>query len=390
MTLCLQSPASIQGCTSACAVMGYFFRGVNLWLIWVLLLSYQSVRSEGGITTLQHQNLFLKRPKPTPFTTSNRILTVLLSHNLNHFESVGVILHEYAAMCEAGWNPTVVLLTFANYTMKMQRLVEHKTYCSRIQSHFPVRFETNYNISSSRQYFAERLHEADVYIYQEDDMILRVTHINEWVRQMYYLNTISTADVMRDRTVGFLRYRRDNQLHPPYLSAKDTNVRDAQEEDLVKLEYIEEEPSVGYLCLPAINGTLEPYLFMGQNLHQAIWIFVRDQLEYLQTKCAFFNQTAPVGTSGTIEYMSDMSIWDKGPNKHNPQGGCGLTKMIPANIERFVIHHYYPGGRRKLHWNTIYNEIRRVYTGNRAYKGQIPDCWKGIVANARLEESKGV
>ena len=333
-------------------------------------------------------NRFLNRPKPAPFTDHNRILSVILSYNINHFESVGVILHEYSAMCEAGWAPTVVLLTFSNYTAKMQKLVQHKTYCSRNQRHLPVVIETNYNISSSRRYFAEHLDEHDLFVYQEDDMILRVSHIAEFVKALYRLNEILPASEMQDKTVGFLRYRRDNVLHPPYLSAKDTqSVRDAQEEDVVNMEFIEEEPSVGYLCLAKME---EPWLHFGGNLHQAFWILVRDQIDYMQTKCQFLNQSKPTGVSGTIEYTSDMSIWDRGPNKHNPAGGCGMTKMMPPEVERFSVLHYYPGARRSRSRHSMYSEIRRFYVGNRAFKGIIPDCWQKIVANAKAEEARGI
>lgn len=332
---------------------------------------------------------FLTKPQPRAFSENNRILTLLLSHNLNHFESVNVILSEYVAICEGGWNVTVSMLTHANYTQKLQRLVTHKTYCSRIDQPIKVIYETTYNISTSRTWFAHRLDQADIFIYQEDDMILRFTNIVEWVKQMYFLNQILAPHDMQDRTVGFFRYRRHNALHPPTFSAKDQeNVRDAVEEDLINLEFIEEEPSVGYLCLGA-NQTA-PYLYFGGNMHQAFWIFLREQLDYMQKKCSFLNQTMVENQSGTIEYMSDFSVWDTRPSKFNPLGGCGMTKMMPYQVERFVVHHYYPGARRTHHGHTMYNEIRRVYVGNRAFKGRIPPCWQPIVDNALKEEAAGI
>ena len=49
-------------------------------------------------------------------------------------------------------------------------------------------------------------------------------------------STASKLQLTRqDRTIGFLRYRRDNVLHPATFSAKDNlNLRDAEEEDIVK------------------------------------------------------------------------------------------------------------------------------------------------------------
>ena len=351
-----------------------------LWFLIFVLLVQLLVKSSS--------DKFLRLPQPAPHTKTNRILSVLLSHNLNHYESVTVILKEYVAMCESGWSPHVVLMTHANYTIRLQKLVSHVTFCSRAQVHIPVSFETNYNLSLSRRYFADHLDEADVFIYQEDDMILRLSQVNEWLRQMYILNDLLPANEMQDRTVGFLRYRRDNPLHPPHISAKDSNARDAQEEDLIKLEYIEEEPAVGYICLGSNQSV--PYLFFGGNCHQALWIFVREQIDYLQAKCSFLNQTKPESSGGWIEYMSDMSIWDKHGNKHNPLGGCGLQKMAPPEVERIAVQHYYPGARRTLHWYTLYNEVRRVYVGNRAFKGRIPSCWENIVKEAQREEARGI
>ena len=350
---------------------------------WVPLL-VGALLALGQSTTTSTSASFLHE-QPKPFSNRNRILTVVLSHNLNHFESLSVILREYASICEAGWLPKVALFTQGNYTAKLRKMVEYKTQCSRLQKGFEVSFE-NRNVSSTRAYFAEHLDEAEIFVYQEDDMIFRVSHLHEWIFQMWRLNALYRAEEMRDRVVGFLRFRRDNVLHPPVHSAKDSKTQNAEEADLERLDFIEEEPSVAYLC---VNET-EPFIQFGGNCHQAIWIFVREQVDYMQEKCGFLNQTKSLEVGGAIEYTSDMSIWDKSPNKHNPMGGCDMKKMAPHNVERFLIHHYYPGSRRTWHHKTIYSEVRRVYVGNRAFKGIIPKCWKGLVDEALKEQAQGV
>lgn len=328
---------------------------------------------------------FFTSKKPAAFTNNNKILAMILAYNFNHFESLLHIFHEYVAMCEGGWNPKVVLFVSADfkYSKKTINMIDYKTYCHRLNR--TVEVEYNYiNASSNlasyhRNYTSKVIDDFDIFTFQEDDMILTYHNIINWIHATWRLDSLLPEGEMKNFAFGFIRFRRQYLISSSE-SLKQYTGKDITNADVIGSEIIEEEPSVTYTC---ISG--EKYLILTGNTHQSFWILSKDQIISLQNRCHFLNQSRS-GESGTIEYMTDFSIWDKNPTKSNPYGGCGMTKIMPSNVESFLVHHYFPGQKKARHKNLMYNELRRFYVGNRANKGYIPPCWKDLVNVSQTEE----
>ena len=51
------------------------------------------------------------KPFPTPNSDNNRVLGFILAFDYNHIDPLMLIFNEYVSMCEAGWDPTVILFT---------------------------------------------------------------------------------------------------------------------------------------------------------------------------------------------------------------------------------------------------------------------------------------
>jgi hypothetical protein len=51
---------------------------------------------------------------------------------------------------------------------------------------------------------------------------------------------------------------------------------------------MEETPNFRPTCIAN-----SPYLVVEGNIHQAMWILTREQVETLQGKCSFLNQSSP-------------------------------------------------------------------------------------------------
>jgi hypothetical protein len=262
-------------------------------------------------------------------------------------------------------------------------IIDYKTHCYRLNRTVEVKYyyvNASSNFASyHRNYTAKVIDDYDIFIYQEDDMILTYHNIVSWIHATWRLDSLLPEGEMKNYLFGFIRFRRQYRISSSH-SLKQFTGKDITNSDLIETEIIAEEPAVAYTC---ISG--EKYLILTGNTHQAFWILSKDQILSLQNKCQFLNQSRN-GESGTIEYMSDFSIWDKNPTRSNPYGGCGMIKIMPSNIESFLVHHYFPGQSRARHSNLMYNELRRFYVGNRANKGYIPPCWKDLVNVSQTEE----
>lgn len=70
---------------------------------------------------------------PSPFTNNNRVLSLLLSYGFMRFDPILEILREYRTMCNAGWDPTVVIFTASEVSERMIRYLNNKVYCHRTE-----------------------------------------------------------------------------------------------------------------------------------------------------------------------------------------------------------------------------------------------------------------
>jgi len=75
-----------------------------LFLVYITTISIEA-KVEDFLGDAQLKNY------PKPFTANNRILGMVLTYNTDHIDPLMLIFNEYVSMCEAGWNPTIVLFS---------------------------------------------------------------------------------------------------------------------------------------------------------------------------------------------------------------------------------------------------------------------------------------
>jgi hypothetical protein len=120
---------------------------------------------------------------PEPFTANNNVIGLLLSFDLCHIDPLILIVNEYTSMCEGGWNTTMVLFTSAEWTPKLRRYMKYKSYFYRIKNFIDIRYELyDKNVSTNlgsfhQKYIEKELDNFDMFIYHEDDIVIKHTHV---------------------------------------------------------------------------------------------------------------------------------------------------------------------------------------------------------------------
>jgi hypothetical protein len=222
---------------------------------------------------------------PTPFTSNNRVMGFILSFNHYHIDPLMLIMNEYVSMCEAGWAPTIMIFTTVHWSLTLHRYFREKLYCYRTNDYIPLHIDVHdpsINIglgAEHRKHLGKVLYDYDVFVYHEDDIIFKLSHLSGYLAETKALHIALPEDGLRDHCIGFQRYRRLPR-------GNDINLQFG-EKDIFEQELLEEMPSFRQVCL-----NKQPYLHVTGNIHQAVWVLTRQQVIMLQEKCLFLNQSS--------------------------------------------------------------------------------------------------
>lgn len=236
-----------------------------------------------GCLSYHHED-FVKN-YPVAHTSHNKVMGLVLAYNLIHIDPIILILNEYLSMCEAGWDPTVVIFTTVQWSERLHRLFRQKMFCYRTGQFVPImtsQHDPSIGLAlgaQHRTFMAQHLDKFDVFIYHEDDIVVKLSHLVAYLNETRALHQLLPMGGMNDNLIGFQRFRRIFKVdgHSPY-----------GEQDVLEQELLEEMPDFVPICI-----TDKPYLVVRGNIHQAMWILTRSQVEMLQDKCSFLNQSSP-------------------------------------------------------------------------------------------------
>lgn len=224
---------------------------------------------------------------PEAHSQNNRLLGLILAYNLDHIDPLLLIFNEYVSMCEGGWNTTVVLFTTVDWSPRLRRFIRQKTYCYRMGKSLDVRYSLhNASISvglgaEHRKYLGNEVNNFDVFVYHEDDMVFKHSHLVAFLAETKKLHYLMPEFGLRDHTIGFQRYRR-------LLRSGEMHHVTWGEQDIIEQDLLEETPNFRLQCIKD-----EPYLLVEGNIHQAMWVFTQQHIHLLQEKCYFLNQSNP-------------------------------------------------------------------------------------------------
>ena len=210
-----------------------------------------------------------------------KVVAYILFYDLRHIQSLSMLVTEYRGICEMGADVTLVLhTTYHEKRLLMHHLLEH-TFCYRILDH--LRIEISRHPQSTGIYLSEvhrrRLiqdfDKYDIFIYQEDDILLQASHIAAYLHETRKLQSLGEA-IFNNFFIGFQRYRRT------LLQINGSGYKSVLPEG----EFLEETPFFDPICLEG-----HPYHRVISNPHQGFWILTREQLRMLENRCKFSSQS---------------------------------------------------------------------------------------------------
>jgi len=203
-----------------------------------------------------------------------KILGIVTSFDLSHFDSLQLIFEQYLSMCEAGWVVKTVILSSIKWSNLLTDFIKPRYYCFRKSAYLDIRIDTsNMTLmlaSLHRRVVAEELENFDVFVYQEDDIIFKYAHLIAYLEESKKLQNLY-SDALRHNCIGFLRYRR-------------VSASNVDEKFVLAQERFEEQPHIIPYCYYG-----QPYLSFTGNTHQAFWVLTQSQIKLLNETCNFLS-----------------------------------------------------------------------------------------------------
>jgi hypothetical protein len=134
-------------------------------------------------------------------------LAFILAFSLDHSDPLVMTFDSYVSMCEGGWNTTLVIQTGRDWSDKMRRYARYRTYCYRINGYIPIRYSIHpasvgNNLSAMhRRYVASELDNFDMFLYHEDDIMVKPSHVNGYLVETKRLAELN-PDYLLNHTLG--------------------------------------------------------------------------------------------------------------------------------------------------------------------------------------------
>jgi len=335
--------------------------------------------------------LFLRQSDS--ISSPGSILITVNMFDFRNYESSLELFANYRDICEAGWSVKVVVLTAAHWTNDARNSLTRRMYCYHIDAPVPVEIrvyeqsEDRWIVMHSREPTIEFLDKFDLFLYIEDDMLFKYSHLVAWVKESNKLQLLQEGHEMWDTTycshlkpcefsVGFLR-----TLHTKRTVDFKDPFNDAPFMNSMRLE---ERPSLEPICIAN-----KPYMAVIDQPYQAFWLLSRQDIIHLNITCSFLNP--PWGTSPPPklirEYWASLQVYKNPWFKRRPTC-CMLTKVIPAErLATFTVEHYQRSSKMSLYSNAVAESLRygvdtvdELTRRGRAYlhpdkKIDLPACW---------------
>lgn len=280
---------------------------------------------------------------------TKRLLFMTASYSLEQFLSLQKVFDNMLDLCNSGEWDVVIHLSVSNGMNNTDSIyyqaVRKQLFCIHSNDHIPLVVQGYDKIgfglnSRHRTYLKEHIHEYDYFAYAEEDMLLSVSQIKAYLHATDELKSIYPTDWMR-YSIGFLRW-------------EDCPKKNAR----VTWEYLPDQIHVVNTVLTE-NGSTTSYIITN-NLNQAINIFPREQLLYLDDRCnylndiganLFYNALRKALNSEWKHLSVGVSEWTSS-FQHILQ--CGIRRIIPVSrFQQHMIHHATNKGHGRKNIDTL-------------------------------------
>lgn len=140
----------------------------------------------------------------------------------------------------------------------------------------------------TRRYMHKVWAQYDLVVYQEEDIIFEYNHLVGYLAEMQKLKPLIEVEHKNwlDYSIGVQRYRR-------HLRPFEKHRHPVTERELFRQEFFEEIPFFRPVCIadrPYLEVTGDKRI-PPANVYQAMWILTKQQIEYLNNKCRYTEQS---------------------------------------------------------------------------------------------------
>ena len=277
------------------------------------------------------------------------LLFMTASYSLDQFHFLQKSIDCLRDICNAGWDITL-LLQVSNGLLRndsLFRALQDQSYCVRTNRVIPIVLQSfgqiGFGLNSRHRAFVEKhLDEFDYFAYAEEDMLFTLSHLRAYLQEEERLRRVlptpatpcandgghcrtnkNHADSWLHYQIGFLRFED---------SVTESTLR-------VTWEYLPDQIHVAEV--PGLGQYI-----VTNNLNQAMYIFSREQMSFLEKRCEFLSK--PGRNAYYIElrkalnrqwkYLAvGVSEWS---SSFQQVLQCGLRRVIPVqNFLVFMVHH---------------------------------------------------
>jgi len=310
-----------------------------------------------------------------------KILIAIPSYGQKQFLFLQDMIDSFRDLCETGAKVTMIIYTTEPYAVEQLHLLNSRTnscYHPQGDLHLHVKVKPPslklHFVDSHRKDFYDNINKYDLFVYSEDDHLIRPTHVIGYLYETARLRRIVGADAFPNYSIGFLRYERDHDR--------------AERHTFDQYEY--ENAGLHSFSNPALH---DKYIGNRHMPHQGMFMATPEQLEAWKQRCNFHEidpeevekgrgnkkegMSANEETNGDLdtpiwhrEYVSSLRLF---ANEGIPLGNCQVTQLFPADghFENFMVHHmpdkYYenPKFEKDRNFNSMTLQQYRLRIFNR-------------------------
>lgn len=298
----------------------------------------------------QHRNLQADEshiPKHVLF--GKRVTFAISSFGTDQFLYLQDQIDSIRDLCEFGVGISVIIYTTFPYTAQTINLLNARTQCRHPSGNVNIRVVVQsanlkeHFVDAHRQYFYRNLDKFDLFVYTEDDLNIRPTHIVSYLDETEKLKALVGPKAFPGYGLGFLRYERD----------------EASKQHVV---WEQKDRTIHRIKEPALR---EKY-FTVRMPHQAMYMATREQLVLWKDRCQF-DQIDPENeepewlerygpSSLHREFVSSLRLF----TNELSEKGCRVQQVFPLKtMEDFMVHHISDLYHTKPFWTRfIINSIR--------------------------------
>jgi len=292
------------------------------------------------------------QPTTTTVLSGKRILIAIASFDFSQFPLLEEVLDAYQDLCFAGASKVHIYIhTTVPYTVALIDLMNSRLQCDGLQIYIVVKtpaLRLNL-VDCHRTLFYEKVDEYDVFIYSEDDILVKPTTVATYLQETLKVQKLTSKSPSEDYNIGIVRYEYN---YPPDVIINDKTRHATENVTRVYWEHLwkpmipksvhspnEFRPSVTRKEIDAINTH---YVTMD-NAHQGMFLATADLLKAWRDRpgCEFNVVRQRPGKKGQQSQPTEgtQRVWMSSRMLHGKKH-CNVQQLLPVrNFGQLTVWH---------------------------------------------------